>query len=388
MNAGAVRVALLTLLTSTIALAGCGTALAPSATAPKAAARPATVSAPAGQGNVGQLGSAAWRVTSQGLSLSSDGGRHFAQVTLPATVTPADVLAVAHVGSGATWLGAAGPGRSVTVYARDPKTDSWSAGTELRPSYPAGLGGAASMTPSVAITSGQANQVIVTTQLVLTHSVAITRIFVSDDGGATYVQRVLPATSDLNTPWWSTVLSGARGIAVIGDRMNQVVHTTDGGSTWSAATLSGVGGNYVAGPAIFAGTTVYLPVTEASVSGGGAFVLLRSTDGGAIFAAGGHQTVSFGGAFDPAPARVSVAAGVWWLVSTPGGAVYRSMDNGRSWSKAPASLPAGVISIGAIDARNATVTIEQSRCANGKSGCTSEQFLETTSNAGTSWTRL
>jgi photosystem II stability/assembly factor-like uncharacterized protein len=274
------------------------------------------------------------------------------------------------------------------VYARDPKTSRWSAGTELTPSWPAGLGGAASMAPSrVAITPGTVDQVAVITQLVLTHSVAITRIFVSDDGGATYVQRVLPATSDLNTPWWSAVLSGTDGVAVIGDRMDQVVHTADGGSTWSASTLSGVGGDYVAGPAIFAGTTVYLPVTEADVSGRGAFVLLRSTNGGATFAAGGDQTVSLGGPFDPAPAPVSAAAGVWWLVS-PRGAVYRSTDDGRSWSKAPASLPAGVISIGARDARNATVTIQQDTCAHGKSGCTSQQFLETTSDAGTSWTRL
>ena len=83
MNTSAARVALLTLLTSTIALAGCGTALAP-----RAPARPAAASAPAGQVMLsGQLGWAAWRVTSQGLSLSSDGGRHFAQVALPATVT-------------------------------------------------------------------------------------------------------------------------------------------------------------------------------------------------------------------------------------------------------------------------------------------------------------
>jgi hypothetical protein len=64
------------------------------------------------------------------------------------------------------------------------------------------------------------------------------------------------------------------------------------------------------------------------------------------------------------------------------------MNDGRSWSKAPASLPAGVIGIGAIDARNATVTIQHDTCANGKSGCTSKQFLETTTDAGTSWTRL
>ncbi len=57
------------------------------------------------------------------------------------------------------------------------------------------------------------------------------------------------------------------------------------------------------------------------------------------------------------------------------------MDDGRSWSKAPASLPAGVIGIGASDAQNATVTIQKDTCANGKSGCTSEQFLETTSDA-------
>lgn len=387
MNTRAARAALLTLLIP-IALTACGTVPAPSATAPKA---PAAVPTPGRHGNVllaDQLGRAAWRVTSQGLFLSSDMGRHFTQVALPSTVAPADVRAVVHVAGGATWLCAAGPGPSVTAYTRDPKTGSWSVGTKLTPSYSTGLGRAASMAPSqVTITPGQANQVTVTTQLVLTHSVAITRNFVSDDGGATYAQRVLPATSDLNTPWWSTALSGADGVAVIGDRKNQVVHTTDGGSAWSATTLSGIGSDYVAGPAIFAGTTVYLPVNEANASGGGAFVLLRSTNGGATFAADGDQTITFSRAFDPSPAPVSAAAGAWWLVS-PDGAVYRSMDNGQSWSKAPASLPAGVMSIGAGDAQNATVTIQQNRCANGKSGCTSEQFLETTSDAGASWTRL
>jgi hypothetical protein len=388
MNTGPARVALLT-LTLAIAAAGCGTARAPSATPPKAPAGPAASSAPAGQGSRGQFGWAAWRVTGQGLSLSSDGGRHFAPVPLPASAAPADVVAVAHRAGGATWLGVAGPGRSVTVYTRDPATGRWSAGTKLTPAWPHSLGAAASLPPSrVAITPGKAHQVLVTIQLVLSHSVAITRNFVSNDGGARYVQRVLPATSDLNAPWWSAVLSGEHGVAVLGDRMDQVVHTADGGSTWSASALSGIGGDYVAGPAIFAGSTVYLPVTEAGASGRGAFVLLRSTDGGATFTAGGDQTVRFGGPFDPAPAPLSAAAGAWWLVPPTGGTVYRSLDGGRSWSKAPAPLPPGVISIGAGGARNATVTIQQNRCAHGKSGCTSKQFLETTSDAGASWTRL
>src|SRR5258708_33815678 len=89
MNAGAVRVALLTLLTSTIALAGCGTALAPSATAPKAAARPAAAPARAGQGDVGQLGWAAWRGTGPGPSLSPRGGGRLRRARPPATVAPA-----------------------------------------------------------------------------------------------------------------------------------------------------------------------------------------------------------------------------------------------------------------------------------------------------------
>src|SRR5258708_26605945 len=87
MNTSAARVALLTLLTSTIALAGCGTALAP-----RAPARPAAASAPAGQGMLsGQLGWAAWRVERPGPSLSSDGRPALAQVALPAEVAPAHV---------------------------------------------------------------------------------------------------------------------------------------------------------------------------------------------------------------------------------------------------------------------------------------------------------
>ncbi|HEX9032149.1 MAG TPA: sialidase family protein [Streptosporangiaceae bacterium] len=388
MNAGNARAVVLTLLISMIALAGCGTVPAHTAAGP-AAAGPATGTVLAGQGYVGQAGWGAWRVTSLGLSVSTDGGRHFAQVPLPAKVGPAAVLAVTQASGGTAWLCAAGPGRSVTVYARNSQTGSWSAGTRLTPRWPAGLGGAELMPPTqVAVTAGRAGQVVVTTQLMLSHSVAIMRMFVSADGGKTFAQRILPSSSALNTPWWSAVMSGTYGVAVIGNRMNEVVHTVNGGSSWSASALSGVSGDYVAGPAIFAGSTTYLPVTESDHAGHGKFVLLRSTDGGATFSAGGDQAVSFGGPFDPSPAPLSAEGSVWWLVYSPGGVVYRSADYGRSWSKAPALLPPGVISIGAAGARNATATIQKGTCATGKTNCTSLEFLETTADGGRSWTRL
>lgn len=359
----------------------------PSATA---GVQPSAASPSPQQGILGRNGSIAWLITPQGLSLSEDVGRTFTQLLLPSQVDPAAIAAV-NAANGTTWLASVGQGRSIMVYARDSASGLWSAGTQLTPTWPSNLGGAETQPPSaVWITPGGAKQVLVMTQLALSHSVSIPRIFVSGDGGVTFAQRVLPKVSDLNTPWAAIAMSGTHAVAVIGERLNEVIHSGDTGSTWAPSTVHGVasGTDFVVGTPVFAGATIYLPATESDGGGKGVFVLLRSTDGGAVFESLGAQTLSLGALVVGAPPPVTAAGATWWLVSPMTGFVYRSTDNGLTWSTAAAVLPQGVIDIAATDGQNATVTIEHNACATGKTDCSSDQYSETTSDGGRTWTRI
>jgi hypothetical protein len=403
------RTALLPLLALVVALSGCATApklgttrapasaatlpasVAPSSAAtlpasgaPSSAATLPASGAPAAQGEVGRNGSSAWAITPQGVYLSADAGRHFTQVPLPAGVAPATVTAVASNADGHTWLAASGQGPSFTVYVRDSVTAPWSQGVQLRPTLP-DLGGAENEPEGAAITPGAAGQVLVVSQLQLTHSVAMSRMFVSADNGVTYTQR----PPDMNARWDSGAIMGTNAVAVVGELSNQVVHSRDTAATWKLAVVNGVPPGprgFAAGTPVFAGATVYLPITEPDANSNNAFVVFRSTDGGATFNADGAQGLSLGGPYEDSPTAAAAAGASWWVVS-PLGSVFRSTNNGLSWSKAPAVVPQGAVSIGATDSQNATVTVEHHVCASGKTNCTSDQYFETTSDGGQTWTR-
>ena len=388
------RIALFWLLVPVVLLAACARvpagAGAGSQSFEAATAQPLVTSAPAEPARLGHQGSSAWLITPEGLSLSNDLGRTFTQVPLPPKVD-ATAIAAVNAGDGMTWLASVGQGQSIAMYARDSASGQWSAGTELTATWPSDLGGAEAQPPSaVRITHAGAKQVLVLAQLALSHSVSIPRIFVSDDGGATFAQDELPGVSDLNTVWDAVALSGSNAVAVIGERLDEVIHSGDAGSTWTTSTVNGLAPevDFVVGTPVFAGSTIYLPVTMSAGVDKGAFVLLRSTDGGAVFEPAAAQALPLGTLVIGAPPAVAAAGSTWWLVSPMSGDVFRSTDNGLTWSTAGAALPQGVIDIAATDGKNATVTVEQNVCATEKSDCSSGQYSETTSDGGQTWTRI
>jgi photosystem II stability/assembly factor-like uncharacterized protein len=379
----------LPLLTVGVLLAGCVRGPAASSgvaqpTASPAVAQP-TESQPPEERVVGRKGSAAWVITTQGVSVSEDGGRTFAQVPLPATVAPTAIAAVTVV-PGTTWLASVGPGRSVTVYGR--VSGSWSPGVQLTPDWPADLGGAEKNPPGVSIIPS-GNQVVVMTQLGLSHSISIPRMFVSEDGGVTFAQRVLPVPSDFNTRWNAIAMSGTNAVAAIGELDSQVIHSSDAGSTWAPSTLRGIapGADIAVGTPVFAGATIYLPVTQL-VSDKGTFTLLRSTDGGAVFDALGAEPLALGDLGLATPLPVAAAGANWWLVSPITGAVYRSPDNGLTWSATGGAVPPYALDIAATDSENASATIVHNTCATGKTDCSSDQYSVITSDGGKTWTRV
>lgn len=399
------RDAMLALLAVVVAVSGCAsspsgtsaaTGASPSvaatvssaaATAPPAASSLASSSAlapQAAQGQIGRDGSAAWSITPEGVYVSPDAGRTFSQLPLPPNVPPAAVTAVSSKPDGHAWIAVAGSGPSFTVYARDSVTAPWSQGVQLTPTLSANenLGGAEKQPWGASITSGARGQVLVVSELGLTHSVTLARIFVSADSGLTFT----PTSGEANGQWDSVAIMGRNAVGVVGELINFVEHSGDTAMTWAPAVVNGVAPGFVAGTPVFVGPTVYLPVTEPDANDNGEFIVLRSTDGGATFNANGAQTLTLGGVYDPSPTAMAAAGATWWLV-TPAGAVYRSPDNGLSWSKAPAAVPEGASGIGATDSQNATVTVEDNVCASGKTGCTSSQYFETTSDGGRTWTR-
>jgi hypothetical protein len=67
------------------------------------------------------------------------------------------------------------------------------------------------------------------------------------------------------------------------------------------------------------------------------------------------------------------------------GSVYRSTDDGLTWSAAPAALPQGVVDVAATDGQNASVTIAENSCQAAKTNCSSSEYAETTSDGGGTW---
>lgn len=192
------RRALLPMLALVVALSGCassrsgastatGVSASADASAPSTAAAVGSapaLAAQAAQGEIGRNGSSAWSITSQGVYVSADAGRTFNKLPLPPNVPPAAVTGVASNADGHTWLAVSGPGPSVTVYAGNSAAALWSQGVQLTPSWPPNLGGAENQPGGASIASGAPGQVLVLSQLQLTHSVAIPRFVVSTDSAS------------------------------------------------------------------------------------------------------------------------------------------------------------------------------------------------------------
>lgn len=70
------------------------------------------------------------------------------------------------------------------------------------------------------------------------------------------------------------------------------------------------------------------------------------------------------------------------------GSVFRSGDDGLTWSRAPASLPQGVVAVAAADPLNPSVTVVDNACAADKTDCRFSQASETTADGGQSWTTV
>jgi hypothetical protein len=328
-----------------------------------------------------------WQVSSDGLSLSSDGGRTWRTALLPDGVTASQIAAVVVTPGRGTWL-AATSAAGVSLYAGlDPDpvsapTSAWKVRL-LAPSKVEGLD-INGLQPQVAIVPGPGHLVVVSETYMWSMSSGATWLYISTDDGITFVEHAPSPRGAVYGAWDSMAFDGGTsGLAVTGLASANLFRTSDGGGTWSQVAMAMLPDpNHRAfGSPLNDGSKMLLPVVLFSDDGTARFEILATQDGGASFAAG--ESVGIGGASLVASDNLGA---VVWAIPSSGDFAFLSSDDGRTWSSIPTKgLPSGVVSIAARDGSSATAEIQQGGCKAAKTDCWQQWELFTTVDGGRNW---
>jgi photosystem II stability/assembly factor-like uncharacterized protein len=333
----------------------------------------------------GVAGTSGWAISGSKVWFAVDAGQHWSAVTLPEGVSPSTVMSVVETPSHELWL-ATPRGASVELYGRQPSTPGGWSHTLLVPAWPVGLGPLAPTTVIITTGADSVVRVLVSDQLTITTS--ISRLFVSSNSGATFQQFSPPRESALNMTWWAmTFITPASGVVVVGPAMNRLFATSDGGRSWSAASVSGLpsGATVVFGAPFIEGSGIELPVVASTSDGGETLSLYNSDDGGATFV-GPIGKVLAVGSFNPSPLPLANYGRTLWVVPPSGGKIFETVDNGHTWTTLTApSLPAGVQGIALTSSGGATVVVSSGNCAQFKTDCSQETSFLRTTDGGEKW---
>ena len=367
-----------------LALGACGTVQAPNA-------RSGAASGPRGTSDsahlsVGTTDAAAafacpagWRVIagSNRFQVTSDGGRAWRSVSLPAAIPVADVRDISRAPGEATVVAAVVRG-IVKVAAQAKPGASWSV-TGIRPSWPkeyriAGPPG------FLALTRAPRGFVGLVAGLSIGMSSELVDFFTSANGGASF-SRAMSANSLV---WRSTAFRSARdGIAVEGPAGTFLYHATDGGRRWAKSAIpAGLRGAEFSNPLAVAGGFLVAATRPAS-GGAQRVVILRSIDGRSFSRAGTPLVIP--ARFNGGGVIASAVAGHIWIFA---GALFISADAGQNWTRVHATgLPRGVISASLTSPTTASAVVETNSCKAYKSDCSSSEHTLMTRDSGRTWSR-
>src|ERR1035437_8691505 len=188
--------------------------------------------------------------------------------------------------------------------------------------------------------------------------------------------------------WLSvTFVTPKSGVVVSGNSTKyiDVLHTSDGGTTWSLAAVTGLPGvaDYELGPASLVGSDIEIPVNifSADANTSPTLSFLISRDGGATFALAGTAVAS-GDAWGPLDSLGQVT----WVVGVGVGVgvgitLYETTNGGQTWTTVTATgLPetqgfAGLTSIHLTSPTSATAVILEGNCGFVAPGCWVRWYL-------------
>lgn len=337
-------------------------------------------------GQVGFAGTWAWTVSDSGVSISQDGGRSWSDLSLPNGLKASSVMTVSAALGRAVWL-ASRDGEGVRLYRKPVGATAWSSAALMPAWTPQESDVRAQGIERVTITPGPAGLVTVYATVGLGMSTADETLFVSTDDGRTFAQH-RPTSSNIGMFWDSvTFVTPTLGLVVEGPSTlaGLLMHTTDGGTTWSSSSVPGLPapGYYEYGSPAIVGSDVVVPITTMSDDTTTTFSLLVSHDGGATFAPMGTAlTEHTGYGWFPS----DTLGAVTWVTS--GGTLYETGDGAQTWTSV---TPVAAFSVGSIHLTGPTsaiVVTGQDGCASFKTDCWSQSWLIETTDGGRTWTDL
>jgi len=344
-------------------------------------------------GSVHFSGSWAWLLSDAGMSVSEDGGRTWSDWGLPKGLTASSVMTVAGSPGRGVWL-AAPEGQGVRLYRKPAKAAAWS-NAPLMPEWTAQEGVYPEQNiEHVILTPGPAGVVTVSETVGFGTTAAAETLFVSTDNGKSFVHRRPTGDGCVQCYWLSVTFTTPKsGVVVSGNSTKyiDVLHTSDGGSTWSLASVAGLPpvADYELGAAFMVGSDIEVPVNIFTGDGSlpPTLSFLISRDGGATFKPAGMALPSggiWGGDFD------SLGQVIW--VVTDATTISETANGGRTWTTVDATgLPetqgfGGLTSIHLTSPTSATAVILEGNCGFVAPGCWERWYLLRTVDGGRTWT--
>jgi hypothetical protein len=200
------------------------------------------------------------------------------------------------------------------------------------------------------------------------------------------------AGSPANAVWSAAAFVSAQaGMAVAGESGDQLIFTSDAGTSWSAASASNLpaAGSYFFGVPVVAGSDIEVPLTGLQSASGksiATFSLLVSHDGGATFEGPLGPSLNLDTYGRPATDTLGQTT---WVAPYEGGKVYETTDQGRTWTTVTATgLPGGVSRLALTGPDSATALIGLSGCPGFQTDCWTRSYILVTSDGGRTWTAV
>jgi hypothetical protein len=345
-------------------------------------------------------GSWAWLLSDAGVSVSEDGGRTWSDWGLPNGVMASSVMTVAAAPGRGVWL-ADPDGQGVRLYRKPAQAAAWSS-APLMPDWTAQDGVYPEQNiEHVILTPGPAGLVTVSETVGFGTTAAAETLFVSTDNGKTFAHRRPTGDGCVECYWLSvTFVTPKSGVVVSGDSTKyvNVLHTSDGGTTWSLASVAGLPpvADYELGAAFMVGSDIEITVNVFTADANTLPTLsfLISRDGGATFKPAGVAVVS-GDAWGPLDSLGQVT----WVVGVGAGVgdgttLYETANGGLTWTAVSViGLPetqgfGGLTSIHLTSPTSATAEILEGNCGFVAPGCWERWYLLETTDGGRTWTDL
>jgi photosystem II stability/assembly factor-like uncharacterized protein len=205
-------------------------------------------------------------------------------------------------------------------------------------------------------------------------------LFVSHDGGRHFTEHDMGIGLRIGVPVFA---DGQHAVVVAGAAMSLLYRTDDGGATWSQVPVPGPRAvqTLTYGTPAIVDSRFEVAVSIRGGDGAQSVSIYRSTDDGATFAPLEQPPLQIPAKYDGGAETAAILGNVIWLAA--GGRIYESIDGGGSWDTTVARVSPYPLS--PISGGSAIGVARNSGCLDGKTSCFSYEYPVVTSDGGRTW---